>query len=198
MKNSKKLFILIIIILLIILMFNIIQTYAKYLSVASGTANIAVAEWNIKVNNISIKDNQDISNTIIPVFPGTSNIASNIIAPTAEGYFDINLDFTDADVSFTYTIHTSVSSESPVQDLVTTGYSLDNGAKITFPAYDTPITETISLNSGITSRKVRIYILWNDDELTQTMSNTDDAESTLSSTPVSLLVNLSFIQVRDS
>ncbi len=199
MNNSKKIFTLIILILIGILLFNIIQTYAKYLTMASGSTNIAVAQWNIQVNQISITDeNSDISATIIPVFPGTTHIAENIIAPTAEGYFDLDLDFTDVDVSFTYTVNMEVNPNSPVQDLVATGYSVDNGQKITFQEYNTPITETILLNSNISSRSIRIYLLWDDDIATQTMDNEDDALSTTSNSPVSFDVSLSFIQVRDS
>ena len=54
---------------------------------------MAIAKWNILVNNLSIKTNTDISNSIVPVFTGNEHIAKDIIAPTAEGYFDINFDF---------------------------------------------------------------------------------------------------------
>ena len=198
MKNSKKLFILIVLILIVVLLFRILQTYAKYLSIAYGTANVSVAEWNILVNNVSIRSSTNISSTIVPVFPGTEHISSGIIAPTAEGYFDLNIDFTDADVSFSYTINTSVSATSPVQDLVTTGYSVDGGSKINFATYNSPITETILLNNVSTTRSIRIYVLWNDNPATQTMSNEDDAESTTSLTPVTLNVTISFTQVQDS
>ena len=199
MKNYKKFSLFVILLLVGLLLFQIIQTYAKYLTTASGSTNIAVAEWNVKVNQISITDQtSDISATIVPVFPGTSHIAANIIAPTAEGYFDLNFDFSDVDVSLSYTINMEVNEDSPVQDLVATGYAINDGTRVNFQTFNTPITETILLGSNITTRKVRIYLLWNDDSLTQTMDNAADALSTTSATPVSFDVNLSFIQVRDS
>lgn len=194
MKNSKKVLFLIICILIISAIVMIIQIYAKYLSSASGDTTLQVARWNILVNNISIKNNTNISNSIVPVFSGNENIAKDIIAPTAEGYFDLEFNFRDADVSFEYEITTSVDENSLVKDLVTTGYSVDDGEKIVFDEYNQPIKETIDLNSGIETRKIRVYILWNDDEQTQTMNNADDTLATTASNPAILKVNISFKQ----
>lgn len=196
MKNQKKLIILLIICLISLLVFVIVQIYAKYLSTATGDTSIKIANWNILVNDISIKQNTDISSSIVPVFPGNENIASNIIAPTAEGYFDLTFDFTETDVSFKYEINTSVSESSSVKDLVTTGYSIDGGEKQTFNAFNETISETILLNSNIKTRKIRIYILWNDDESTSSMSNEDDTLSTSSNTPALLHVDISFTQLK--
>ena len=96
------------------------KTYAKYSSSTVGNADIPIARWNIKVNNQSIKDSNDISATITPVFEGTNHIAKDIIAPTATGYFDLVFDFTGADVSFKYDISVSASDLSVVSDLVAT------------------------------------------------------------------------------
>ena len=99
MKNHKKILLLLIGICICFLLFYIVQIYAKYLTSTEGSTHFTIANWNIKVNNLSIKTDTDISNTIIPVFPGNDHIASGIIAPTAEGYFDLTFDFSDADVS---------------------------------------------------------------------------------------------------
>ena len=58
MKISKK-FILVIIacILLALLTFLISQVYAKYITSVTGNASIAISRWNIKVNDLSIKNN---------------------------------------------------------------------------------------------------------------------------------------------
>ncbi len=196
MKNQKNLIILLIICLISLLVFVIVQIYAKYLSTATGDTSIKIANWNILVNDLSIKQNTDISSSIVPVFPGNENIASNIIAPTAEGYFDLTFDFTETDVSFKYEINTSVSESSSVKDLVTTGYSIDDGEKQTFNTFNETISETILLNSNIKTRKIRIYILWNDDESTSSMSNEDDTLSTSSDTPALLHVDISFTQLK--
>ena len=195
MKNVKKVIILIICLSLCISLILLVQIYAKYLTSATGSTNIPIAKWNILVNNQSIKDSSDISNTIQPIFPGNDNIASNIIAPTAEGYFDLNFDFTDTDVSFKYKITLSANSESSVTDLVATGYSIDNGDKIDFDNYNEDISDTILLTDSIDTRSIRIYVLWNDDTDTSSMNNIDDTISTNSDKPVLFDVNISFEQI---
>lgn len=196
MKTYKKFILLIILILVLTSVFFLIQIFAKYLTSASGDTTMNVARWNILVNNISIKNNTDISNTLTPVFPGNENIASNIIAPTAEGYFDLNFDFSDADVSFEYEITTTVDENSSVKDLVTTGYSVDDGEKITFDEINSPIQDTILLTDNIETQKIRVYVKWNDDE-NATMDNAADTLATTSGNPATLNVNISFTQIAE-
>lgn len=120
MNNRKKLYILFCVVLIALLTITFIRIYAKYLTSVDGNTNLKIAKWDILVNEQSIKNNSDISNLIVPVFPGNENISEGIIAPTAEGYFDLNFDFSSTDVSFKYEIKTTVSEESSVKDLVVT------------------------------------------------------------------------------
>lgn len=197
MKNSKKFLLLLIGLAICFLIFFAVQIYAKYITSTSGNTSMTIAKWNILINNLSIKNNTNISSTIVPVFINNEHIANDIIAPTSEGYFDLDLDFSNADVSFKYEITTCVDSTSSVKDLVSTGYSINDGEKITFDNFNEPISETILLNGEIKNRKIRIYILWNDDETTQTMSNSDDALSTISSLPALFKVNILFTQIAE-
>ena len=195
MKNYKKIIFLIIGILMCFIIYFSIQIYAKYLTSATANSNMTIARWNILVNDISIKNSTDISNTIIPVFEKNENIAENIIAPTSKGYFDLEFDFKDADVSFEYEITTIADENSSVKDLVTTGYSIDDGEVIEFAEYNEPIKDIIKLEDNIEKRKIRIYILWNDDEETQQMTNADDTASAISENPAILKVNINFKQI---
>ena len=197
MKNHKKILLILIGICICFLLFYTIQIYAKYLTSAEGSTTLTIANWNILVNDLSIKNNTDISNSIVPVFPGNEHIESGIIAPTVEGYFDLNLDFSNADVSFKYEISVTSDENSSVKDLVATGYSLDDGEKVIFENFNENISETIILSSNIDTRKVRVYIMWNDDDESQTMTNDDDTISTSSENPPLLNVNVSFTQVTD-
>lgn len=179
MKIYKKIILIIIaLIFLITTTLLITQVYAKYISSATGNASIPISRWNIIVNDTQIKNNSDISSKIIPVFPGNENIASNIIAPTAEGYFDLNFLFEDVDVSFKYEITITPAEESAVKDLVATGYSIDNGEKVEFTDYNSPITDTINLADNITKRNIRVFVKWNDDINSATMDNAADTAST--------------------
>ena len=205
MKNNKKFLLLLIGILTCILLFSIVQIYAKYLTSANGKTGITIAKWNISVNNKSIKNNSDISTAIEPIFNGNANIAPGIIAPTAEGYFDLVFDFSDVDVSFNYEINVSADENSSVSDLVATGYSIvdsdeipSNWEKQTFETFNQPIADNILLGSNISKRTIRIYVLWNDDESTSQMSNDQDTESTKQDEPALLDVNISFTQIAES
>lgn len=197
MKFYKKIvLILICCILLASLLLFINMIYAKYKTEVSGKASISISRWDIKVNDNSIKNNQDISSTITPVFPGNEYIASNIIAPTAEGYFDLFLDYTATDVAFKYEINVSPNEESAVKDLVTTGYSVDDGEKIEFPEFNAPISETVNLSNENKTKKIRIYIIWNDDPDTSSMDNLSDTSSTLKADSSAILdVSVAFTQV---
>ena len=199
-KLNKKFTILIIGLILLTILLGFALIYAKYISSAYGNTKMAIARWDIKVNNLSIKNNTNISNTLKPIFPGNSNIAANIIAPTAEGYFDLNFDFTGADVSFKYEITPSVDSSSSVKDLVATGYSVaDNGGefgnRVNLENYNDKISDTVLLNSPVKKRTIRIYILWNDDETSQKMSDDEDTNSTKSEKDPLFHVNIIFTQV---
>ncbi len=195
MKNYKKFILLIISILILCLVFFLIQIFAKYLTSASGNTSMNVARWNILVNNTSIKNNTDISNTLVPVFPGNDNIASGIIAPTAEGYFDLNFDFKDADVSFEYEISTTVDANSSVKDLILTGYTIDDGEKIEF-SNNHSIKDTILLTDNVDTRKIRVFVTW-DDGQNSTMDNEADTLATTSNNPALLHVNISFTQIAE-
>ncbi len=195
MKNYKKLFIFLIILCIAIAIISFVYIYAKYTTSASSQTNMPIARWDILVNNISIKKQSDISATLIPTFPGNENIAEGIIAPTAEGYFDLNFDYTAVDVAFKYTISLKPSDQSPVTDIVATGYSIDDGAKQDFANFNEDITDTISLDEQNRTRKIRIYVKWNDDANTSAMDNAQDTESALTGNPALFDVNITFDQV---
>ncbi len=150
------------------------DTYAKYISSATSSANLTIARWNILINNQDILQNSNFSDTIQPQFAGTSNIKSGVIAPTAEGYFDIVLNGQATDVSFRYTITASVSSQSTVTDLEITSYEIDG---VEYDPETDPITEVIAYNAQNKTRTIKFYIKWNDDSSTETMNNTLDTAS---------------------
>lgn len=195
MKNYKKLIIFLIILCIAIAIISFVYIYAKYTTSASSQTNMPIARWDILVNNISIKKQSDISATLIPTFPGNENIAEGIIAPTAEGYFDLNFDYTAVDVAFKYTISLKPSDQSSVTDIVATGYSIDDGTKQDFANFNEDITDTIPLDEQNRTRKIRIYVKWNDDDNTSTMDNSKDTESALSGNPALFVVNITFDQV---
>lgn len=194
MKYSKKIFLILSCVFLSFTIVTLVYTYAKYLTSANGTGDISIARWNISVNNISIKNGSDISATITPTFNGTDNIAPNIIAPNAEGYFDLNFNFTNVDVSFEYTVTVTPNLGSSVQDLVATSYKIDEGPLINLDSGINQIVRNIDLESKPATQKLRVFIKWKEDE-DSTMDNAADTQAALSESPALLDVNISFKQI---
>ena len=199
MVKIKKILFFISILIISLTLVLIAQTYAKYLTSTSGTASIPVAKWNIVLNNQSIKNNSDISSSIVPVFSGNENIASGIIAPTSTGYFDLALDFSNVDVSCSYSINSTVDDSSLIKDLVITGYSIDDGPVVNLDNYNQPIENTILYTDTERTKNIRVFIMWNDDSESSTMTNQDDtsaSSSSADSTNVALFkVSINFKQI---
>ena len=147
------------------------DTYAKYLSSATATTNLTIARWNILVNNQDIANNSNFSETISPVFAGSANIASGVIAPTAEGYFEITINANNTDVSFNYTISID-TSDCSIEDLEITKYVVDN----TEYNYIGDVVGSILLSDQTRSVTYRFYVKWNDNFQGEQMDNAEDTE----------------------
>jgi len=193
-KLSKKINIILACVALLFSLLIIQDTYAKYLTTTSGGANISIARWRILVNEQDIRNNSDITQTITPKFIENEHIANDIIAPLSEGYFDLIIDHSAADVSFEYEISTKVNDDSPVKDIVVTGYSTNGGVITNVDDQDYTITNTVPLSNTDKTITIRVYIKWDDSE-NATMDNEQDTNATMAGTPAKLDVNLSFKQV---
>ena len=167
------------------------DTYAKYVSSATANAGLTIARWSILVNTQDVVEESDFTETISPVFAGSTNIKSDVIAPTASGYFDIIINGENTDVSFTYTISID-TSDCVVEDLVITNYSIGN-TNYTYNGND--ITGNILLNDASRTKTVRFYVEWNDNASTQTMDNAADTAATAEET-AAFDINVNFIQLQ--
>lgn len=197
MKKTKYIILLLTIIIFSIAIYSIAQTYSKYISTTGAVSTTNIAKWHIKVNNEHITSGNDISDTVTPTFPGNNHIKEGIIAPTAVGYFDLSLDFEEVDVSFKYLVSMENDENNVVDDLEITGYSMDEGANITPFTTLKEVEETITLNSTVTGRNIRIYIKWNDDS-TATMDNEADTLTTTNPlNKASIKVTVAFTQITE-
>ena len=193
---KKRYYVYVLAFLSLILCFSFIQeSYAKYISSTKENTEITVARWRILVNNNDIRNNSTTNASIVPVFPGNEHIASGVIAPTSEGYFDLIIDATDTDVSFKYTIDLAVSSDSSVKDLVAFKYNINDGNDIVLDKSNQKIENTVLHTENTSTIKIRIYVVWDDSESAE-MDNSEDTSATVSGNPAKMDVNLSFIQVK--
>ena len=99
-------------------------------------------------------------------------------------------------VSFQYNISVESDESSAVSDIVITGYSIDDGAKLKVENNKADITNIIRIADNVKSRKLRVYTMWNDDPETSSMDNLADTASTLKSDSAAVLkVTVSFKQI---
>lgn len=193
---NKKITIPLCIICFLLCLFFIVDTYAKYITSTNESASMNIARWRILVNNKDIRENSTTNAVITPIFNGNDNINSGIIAPNSEGYFDLIIDATEADVSFKYKIEISVNQNSPVKDLITTKYIIDNGNEIPLERDNATIENTVLHKDNTKPINIRVYIKW-DDSNEATMDNDADTEATKQvDNPAKMDVKLSFIQLK--
>ncbi len=193
MRLNKKFIVLLAFVSLFLCIVTLQDTYAKYVSNANGTTDIAIARWRILINNFDVRNELTSSNLITPVFSGNANIASGVIAPTSTGYFDIVVDSTETDVSFTYNISVANDPDSIVEDIVITGCTL-NGQPATFN--NNAIAGTIYLTNPTKVNTIRVFVEWND-STGQTMDNAADTAATIGENPAAqIAVTAHFIQAR--
>lgn len=191
MKLNRKITFLLALLALFYCVSLIQSTYAKYLSTADADTNITIARWNILVNNQDISQNSNFSEVLEPTFTGNENIKEGVIAPTATGYFDITLDGSTTDVSFSYDISLSEADDNTVTDLKITKYEIDGHSY----TYNGPISGNILLNDQNRTLTVRVYVEWVDQTDDETMTNVDDTTAANSGV-AKFKVNVNVIQLR--
>lgn len=191
MKLNRKITFLLALLALFYCISLIQSTYAKYLSTADADTNITIARWNVLVNNQDISQNSNFSEVLEPTFTGNENIKDGVIAPTATGYFDITLDGSTTDVSFSYDISFSEADDNTVTDLKITKYEIDGHSY----TYNGPISGNILLNDQNRALTVRVYVEWVDQTDDETMTNVDDTTAANSGV-AKFKVNVNVIQLR--
>ncbi len=195
--KDKKLFILVSVLLICCCLVVLYQdSYAKYKKKVDQNVGITLASWNIKLNNESVAGKETVTGNIIPTFLESEYTAENVIAPGSSGYFDINIDATDVDVSFSYTLSVEVNDNELYPDIIAYGYALNPTEDST--ASDFPqdgITGTVGHNTNDTS--IRIYIKWDDSE-NASMDNIQDTALAIANEEVSMKATFHFTQIKDN
>ena len=153
------------------------ETYAKYVSSATSNSSTSIARWRILVNNDDITVGATSTSLITPIFPGNDDIRSDVLAPNAEGYFDLVLDASNVDVSFQYSITIAPNENSPVTELVATKYAINGSEPINFVDGEDTLSGNVDLSDIDRIINIRVYIKW-DDSL-DLMTNSQDTDATV-------------------
>ena len=115
----KKFKVLIVIASLAITLSLMSNTYSRYVASSEGNVEVEFAKWQLLVNTIDVTSSSTSTISFEPVIESNDNVAQNKVAPSSTGHFDIEIDPTNVDVSFKYTIDLDIASEN-VPDLMIT------------------------------------------------------------------------------
>lgn len=158
------------------------STYSRYVANAKSDINATFSKWQILVNDSDITNGSISSLPITPFIIEDDNIATGVIAPTSKGYFDIEINPTNIDVSFKYNIDLVVDNDY-VPDLLISKYAILPSDYVEGNGYS---LETI-VDGSISEIKyydkfipyeiftIRVFFEWFDGE-TKTMSDEDQAD----------------------
>lgn len=146
------------------------STYSRYVAGTTGNIDILFAKWQILINTQDITNQNNSNITITPTIEQNENIKEDTVAPTSRGYFDIDIDATNVDVSFEYTIDLEIDNEE-IPDLMITKYTIlpndyEEGDTIEYTTLQqSTITNQLlydneTENFSFDPFKIRIYFEW--------------------------------------
>lgn len=184
------------------------STYSRYVADTTGNIETLFAKWQILVSNTDITNNTSSTITFEPVIEENDYIASNVVAPTSKGYFDIDVDPSNVDVSFKYTISMEIENEN-IPDLMITKYSIIpdsyvEGDPLEFiNLNDESIANTLTFDKDVELFKfkpftIRVYFEWYEGEDELMDNEADSLIGNLAATENSTFkinANISFEQI---
>ncbi len=194
MIKIKKWHLVLAICALILCITQIQQTYAKYLDTKEGDTDFTIAKWKILVNQQDITEASTMSSLITPVYIENEHIKEGVIAPGREGYFDLVIDSSNTEVSFRYDISVTSSENSSVNDLIITGYSLNDSEIIPVSDQLNNLSNVIYYTDTNKENKIRIYFKWRDGT-GENMNNEADTNASIQGVNAKLKANITFTQI---
>lgn len=194
MIKIKKWHLVLAICALILCITQIQQTYAKYLDTKEGDTDFTIAKWKILVNQQDITEASTMSSLITPVYIENEHMKEGVIAPEREGYFDLVIDSSNTEVSFRYDISVTSSENSSVNDLIITGYSLNDSEIIPVSDQLNNLSNVIYYTDTNKENKIRIYFKWRDGT-GENMNNEADTNASIQGVNAKLKANITFTQI---
>lgn len=192
--TGKKIKFIIAIVSLVLCATQIQQTYAKYLESKNGDADFTIAMWKILLNDHDLSDSTQLSSLINPVYEDNDDIASGVIAPGSEGYFDLEIDATNTQVSFNYEITVTSAENNSVDDLIIYGYQIDDGAITYVDNGVNNLTNNVSYNTPDKVINIRVYFKWKEGT-GEAMNNAADTAASVGGGTGKLSVKAKFTQI---
>lgn len=187
------------------------STYSRYVAGTTGNIDMLFAKWQILVNNLDIANQNNSSITFTPVIETNGNVKAGTVAPTSKGYFDIDINPENVDVSFRYQITLDIDNED-IPDLMITKYAVldsdyEEGDIIEYTTLRTnTITDEMLFDNetedfSFEPFTVRIYFEWLEGE-NESMDDDDDTvigiDAASDDVTFTISADISFEQIIDS
>ena len=170
------------------------NTYSRYITDTTGDVEMVFAKWQILVNNEDITDSNSSSVEITPTIAKSDNVKDNKLAPASEGYYDIEIDPSNVDVSFNYKI---TIDENEMKDLIIDKYAIINEDSDEIEYFDienNEISNILNIKEGdFKPFTIRVHFNWYDGE-DNNLSDEDDTKLVNEKESLSILTNISFEQ----
>ncbi len=137
-------------------------TFSRYTTKTSFSPSIGVAKFNVKINGVKVDETTSFKIGLSE----TQNTYENKLVPDSNGYFIINIDPTDTEVSLQYELHFNLNEENA--NIKLTKYSVDNGATFKTDIENNTIKGDLILkenSKGFTAEdtiQMVVYWDWND------------------------------------
>lgn len=184
------------------------STYSRYVADTTGNIDVLFAKWQILINNTDVTSSTYSSISFVPVIEKNDYVASNVMAPSSTGYFDININPSNVDVSFKYTVSLGITNEN-MPDLMITKYAIIpndyvEGNQLNIVSLSgNIISNTLNFDNVTENFKykpftIRVYFEWFEGE-GEAMDNAADTQTgnlaATDNTTFKMTANISFEQV---
>lgn len=185
------------------------STYSRYVADTTGNLEGQFANWKILVNENDITNGNSSSIQLTPVIYNNDNVASNKIAPSSKGYFDIVVDASNVEVSFDYEVTLDILNEN-IPDLLISEYSIlnnnvneDDDTVERISVVDNKIVGTLKYKNPATSSDdvfmfepftIRVFFEWYDGETATMSDEMDTLIGTSENEVLQIQANIKFVQ----
>lgn len=184
------------------------NTYSRYVASTTSNVDILFAKWQILVNDTDITNGTTSNISFVPTIEANDYIASNLVAPSSKGYFDIDINPANVDVSFKYTITLGIQNEN-IPDLMITKYAIVPNDYVD----GDPLESNLIQNNEITANMlfdnntpdfsfepftIRVYFEWFEGSFegsSETMNDEADTIAASTNSTLTMTANISFEQI---
>lgn len=195
MNKKKKIILLLACLSLILCIGSTAYTYAKYNSQSNHDIGTNIKKWKVIVNKNQIKNGTTLNEPITAVFESKEHIAENKMAPGSIGSFEIELDYSNIEVSFEYEISIDDIAISDIEI-----YKLEVDGTEIAATDGFKISNQIDIQRDTDADKIKIIkvsLIWKDDE-TASMNNEEDTNIAINYSSIDFNVNLRFTQIKET